>query len=392
MAFGAALSEHPLTALAVGEVTGSLLEQVGDRPDLVVVFVTTPHGGALEDVAATIDTLLHPLVLIGCAAESVVGTAREVERGPAVSLWAGHTGPVVPVLLEAVGTPADWKGVEDVAFTGWPTHLPFRPGALLLSADPFSFPAQEFLNWLERHHPGLPVIGGYASGGRGPGGSRLVLGTRVQTTGAVGALLGPGIQVDPVVSQGCRPFGQPLVVTRADQHVIFELAGKPALERLSAEALSSLSPPEVTRLENGALQIGRVIDEHRYHFGPGDFLIRSVLGSEPRSGALAVGEIIPVGTTVQFHLRDAPAADQELHALLDGRRAHASLIFTCSGRGARLFEQSDHDARVLASHLGKVPTAGFFAAGEFGPVGGRNFLHGFTASIALLSETPGDSP
>jgi small ligand-binding sensory domain FIST len=199
-------------------------------------------------------------------------------------------------------------------------------------------------------------------------------------------LLGPGVEVETVVSQGCRPFGDPLVVTKAENNLIVELAGRPALERLVAQAHHALSEQEVSLLEMGGLHVGRVIDEHRERFERGDFLVRNVIGADRRLGALAVNDMMPVGVTVQFHLRDARTADEDLRLMLDGRRADGALVFTCNGRGTRMFEEPHHDVRVLADLLGGLPTAGFFAAGEVGPVGGRNFLHGFTASVALLRD------
>ena len=383
MPFAAALSEHPVPAHAVGEVAGEILDSFGERPDLAMVFVTPPFAGALEDAVAAIDEILHPLVLLGCAAESVVGPHREVERTAAVSLFAARTGPVLALGLEAA-TPAEG---EELAVAGWPEELSFAPEALVLVADPFSFPTEGFLDWVASRYPGLPVIGGMASAAQAPGGNRLSLGRRVRTTGAVGALLGPGVRVQTVVSQGCRPFGQPLVVTRSEDNVIFELAGVPALERLVSQAHGALTEAEVALLEMGGLQIGRVIDEHKESFGRGDFLLRGVLGADRRTGALAVGDVVPVGTTVQFHLRDARTADEDLHVLLKGHAAEGALVFTCNGRGSRLFDEPHHDARVMSDLLGPLPLAGFFAAGEIGPVGGQNFIHGFTASMALLCDT-----
>jgi small ligand-binding sensory domain FIST len=386
MPFAAALSEHPVPAHAVGEVAGEILDTFGERPDLAIVFVTPPFGGALEDAVAAIDDILHPLVLIGCAAESVVGPHREVERTAAVSLFAARTGPLLPLALEAGPSPDD-----DLVVKGWPADMAFAPQALLLVADPFSFPVEEFLAWVERRHPGLPVIGGLASAAQAAGGNRLAVGRSIRTSGAVGVLLGPGVEVETVVSQGCRPFGQPLVVTKAEGNVILELAGTPALERLVSQAQGCLTEAEVALLEMGGLQLGRVIDEHRSSFGRGDFLLRGVLGADRRSGALAVGDVVPVGTTVQFHLRDAATADEDMRVLLKGQRADGALVFTCNGRGSRLFDEQHHDARVLSDLLGPVPLAGFFAAGEIGPVGGHNFIHGFTASMALFRDTP-DGP
>jgi small ligand-binding sensory domain FIST len=386
MPFSAAMSEHPVTAHAVGEVTGQVLERVGERPDLALVFVTPPHAGALEDAAAAVEALLHPLVVIGCAAESVAGPHREVEQSAAVSLFAARTGPLIPLTLEVTAG----AGGEEVLW-GWPDDLAFDPQALLLLADPYSFPAEAALDWIEHRAPGLPVVGGMASAGRGPGGNRLVRDGRLRSSGAVGVLLGPGTGIDTVVSQGCRPFGHPLVVTRAEGNVIFELAGRSALERLVAQAHETLDEEEVRLLEAGGLHLGRVIDEHREHFGAGDFLVRNVVGADRSSGAIAVGDVVPVGTTVQFHLRDAQSADDDLRALLRGRQADAALLFTCNGRGTRLFEVPDHDVSAVSDELGRIPLAGFFAAGEIGPVGGHNFLHGFTASIALLRDPPSPS-
>ncbi|HXQ91350.1 MAG TPA: FIST N-terminal domain-containing protein [Acidimicrobiales bacterium] len=382
MPFAAAMSEHPLTAHAAGEVTGAVLERIGERPDFAAVFVTPPHAGALEDVMRCVEEVLHPLVSVGCAAESVLGPHREVEQDAAVTLLAGHVGPLVPVALDAVPS----ESGDGLVLRGWPASIPFSPEALILVGDPYSFPAESFLDWVDTNHPGLRVVGGLASAARGPGGNRLALGTRVQTGGAVGALLGPGAELSTLVSQGCRPFGDPLVVTRAEHNLLLELAGRPALEQVLTQARNALSEPEMVLLETGGLHLGRVINEHKEHFDRGDFLVRNVAGADRATGAIGVGDPIGVGTIVQFHLRDAATADEDLHALLGAEQADAALVFSCNGRGTRLFGEAHHDVRVLTEHLGAVPMAGFFAAGEIGPVGGRNFLHGFTASVALLRE------
>ena len=378
--FAAGLSEHPVTAHAVGEVVGQVLDAVGSAPDGVLLFVTPPHGGAIEDAARVVWEVLRPGALLGCTAESVVGNDREVEGEPAVSLWAGRTGPVVPFHLEVEQAP------DGAVLTGWPEDEAAGATALLLLADPYSFPVEALLARLDQDRPGLPVIGGMASGARGPGGNRLVLDQRLATHGAVGAFLGPDITVATVVSQGCRPVGQPLVVTRADHNLVYELAGQPALVRL--QELVSASTEEDRRLMAQGLHLGQVIDEHKAEFGRGDFLVRNVLGADQQSGAIAVGDVCHVGSTVQFHVRDAHTADEDLRELLTGARAEGALLFTCNGRGTRLFGQPHHDAGVVSDALDRAPLAGFFAAGELGPVGRRNFLHGFTASVALFRGSP----
>jgi small ligand-binding sensory domain FIST len=184
------------------------------------------------------------------------------------------------------------------------------------------------------------------------------------------------------VSQGCRPIGQPLVVTRAERNVIYELGGQPALERLMSQ-ISELDSETRTKAARG-LHIGLVIDERKPDFGAGDFLIRGVLGADRSAGAVAIGDDVEVGTTVQFQIRDAESADQDLRALMTGVTAEAALVFTCNGRGTQLFGAPNHDAALLSDYLPTSPIAGMFCAGELGPVGGRTLVHGFTASLALF--------
>ena len=268
---------------------------------------------------------------------------------------------------------------------------PGPAGAHLLICDPFTFPASDLLAHLNSRVPGAVLMGGIASGGLARRQSRLFLDGRVLSSGAVGARL-PRAEIHPLVAQGCRPVGHPFTTTRADGNVIFELGGRPPLTRL--QELAAELPGRDRELLAQGVQLGMVINEYQAEPRQGDFLIRGIVGTDPTSGAIAVGDEVEVGQTVQFHVRDASSADEDLRrtlereaAALGGRRAAGALLFTCNGRGSRLFPEPDHDAGLLAQMLGEIPMAGFFCAGEIGPVGGQNFLHAFTASIALFPET-----
>jgi len=259
----------------------------------------------------------------------------------------------------------------------------------LLICDPFTFPAGKLLDHLNDHVAGALVAGGMASSGTAERGSRLFLDGRTLSRGAVGARL-TGARVDLIVSQGCRPIGSPYTVTRAEGNVMQELGGRPPFQRLK-ELVTSLSQRDRQLLANGGLHVGRVIDEYRSEQRQGDFLIRAVIGADPDSGTIVVGDTIEVGQTVQFHVRDEESADEDLREALErevttlaGREPTGALLFTCNGRGSRLFQAPDHDAALVAKFFGEIPAAGFFCAGELGPVGGKNFLHGFTASIAIF--------
>lgn len=386
MKSGAALSLHPIPSVAVGEVVGELLENDVVAPELAVLFVSAGHTGAVEDIVRTVRTVLRPKVLVGGTAGTVVGGPKEVEDAPAVSLWAGSAGRAIPLRLLASRLDAPPLG-EGTAITGFPApdELPVDAAAVLVLADPFSFPVEAFLTGLrERYDLDLPVVGGFASAARGPGGNRLVLDDAVVTDGAVAVVLA-GVEVATVVSQGCRPVGEPMTVTAGEGQLIAELAGRPALDRLQ-ETLQHLDDTERQLVQSG-LHVGRVIEEHAVDYGRGDFLIRGVLGADRARRAVAVGDVVEVGSTVQFQVRDAATADEDLRSLMAGRSADTALLFTCNGRGTGLFGQPDHDAGVIDDALGSVPLAGMSCAGELGPVGGRNFLHGFTASVVLFTES-----
>ena len=367
---------------AVGEATAAL---GGLSPSFGVLFASAHFFGSAEDLVAAVAEEAGALPLIGCVSEGIAGGAREVESAPAVCLWlAADLGPVETFAMEFVRTS------HGGAFGGYR----FGPGAAgihLMICDPFTFPAGDLLAHLNEHVPGVTVMGGMASGGLRRQQSRLFLDGRVLSHGAVGAHL-PGAEVHPLVAQGCRPVGDPFTTTRADGNLIFELGGRPPLARL--RELAAALPVRDQELLAEGVHVGMVINEYQAEPGQGDFLIRGIIGADPESGALAVGEEVEVGQTVQFHVRDARSADEDLRralerecAALGDRRAAGALLFTCNGRGSRMFDEPDHDAGLVAEMLGGIPVAGFFCAGELGPVGGQNFLHTFTASIAVFAET-----
>jgi small ligand-binding sensory domain FIST len=378
--YAAALSEHPVPAHAVGEVAGEVIEALGgEDPDLVVCFASPHFVGALDDVAFALANLLTPRVAIGASAIAVVGGPHEVEHGPALSVFAAvlPDAALTPVSLQVGRGPDGWT-VDGLPDPG------DAPATLLLLADPFTFPLDGFLRRCEELAPEVQVVGGAASAARGPGGNRLLLDGEVRDQGAVGVLL-RGVGVRTVVSQGCRPVGTPLTVTRAEGNVLAELAGEEALARLQ-EAAAAASDEDRLLMGMG-LHLGIVVDEHQLDFEPGDFLVRAVTGADPTMGSLSIGDVVEVGQTVQFHVRDAGAADDDLRAVLAGvdpDEARGALLFSCNGRGERFFGEPSHDAGVLDQLLGPLPVAGMFCAGELGPVGGRSFLHAFTASLALF--------
>ncbi|MBW3619474.1 MAG: FIST C-terminal domain-containing protein [Actinobacteria bacterium] len=376
MRVGAGLSRTPEPGVAAVEAADAAAQALAGAPvDLAVVFAGPSHTDDLVDVGLGVATRLDPGCLIGAVAQGVVGPAAEVEQGPAVSVWCASFGGGEARPFRAwAARPQD----GGVVVMGWPDS---RPGDVtLVLADPFTFPVADVTARLGRERPGQPVVGGMVTGG--PHRSRLLLDGDLHEDGAVGVVLSD-VDVDAVVSQGCRPVGPPLTVTGAEHNLITSLAGEDAtvvLQRIFDEAGDT-----DRRLLASGLQIGLVVDEYRDEFSTGDFLIRAVLGADGSRRALAIGDVVRPGQTVQFQVRDpASASDDLVAAIADGRGpAAGTLLFTCNGRGQRFFGAPDRDVTTVERELGGA-VAGAFCAGEIGPVGDHSFVHGFTASLAVF--------
>ncbi|MCL4290222.1 MAG: FIST C-terminal domain-containing protein [Thermoleophilia bacterium] len=379
----AGLATASITAAAVADAAAQVSAGLAGRSaDLAFLFLTPDHLTTAAEAAAAVHETLGPRHLLGCVAQGVIGRGRELESGPAVALWAASL-PGAQLLPFHVAPTGDGDGEA-------PDGLPDIAGADLVTLllDPFSLPATGLLDRLNADYPGVPAVGGIATGGGEPGSQALLLDGALEEGGAVGVALS-GVSVRAVVSQGCAPLGPDSVITRAEGNVIFELAGMPALERLRG-VIGGLLPDQRLLAARGLLA-GLVIDENRPEYGRGDFLMRGILGADEESGAIAIAEQVRTGQTLRFHARDAESADRDLRLALDetldtlpGRPAGA-LLFTCNGRGAGMFGGPDHDVDAVCAALGAPALAGFFCGGEIGPVGGRTFLHGFTATMAVFA-------
>jgi small ligand-binding sensory domain FIST len=369
-----------VAAIEAGQQARAALE--GGRADIACVFASGSHLAAPEATLEGVHEALAPAVLAGCGAGGVLGDGREVERGTAVAVWAAALGDGSAEAFHLDVVP----GADSIAVGGLP-ELDDATCVVLLP-DPYSFPTDLVLTELAQRAPGVPVLGGIASARTLDGNAALFLGDGLCGDGAVGVAFS-GVEVLPCVSQGAAPVGPELTVTAADGHVIRELAGRPALETLR-QAIEGLEPAEQVLVASGLL-LGIVIDGGKPEYEQGDFLVRGVIGADPEAGTLTVGARVHEGTVVRLHARDAASADRDLRDALGLRREAlggsapaGALVFSCNGRGEGMFGMPDHDALALDEELDGAPAAGFFAAGEIGPVGGDSFLHGFTATVAVF--------
>jgi len=385
MRFGAAITALSTLQAALDDlIPRSLAGLEGEKPDLAVLHVTHHFESELEPLVAAVRERTRADVLIGCTAEGVIGPGTEIERSAGVSLWvASLPGARVrglyihPSDLENVESQTELERVMRVKSTDEPSFL--------LLADPVFTPyVMGLLEAIGKVYPKRPVFGGMASGADGPGQSALFLDDDVFREGAVAVALWGDVEIRPIVSQGCRPVGKPFIITAAERNKIVSLGGRPALSVLTE--VFRAAPEQDQKLMSNGIFIGRAIDEYRDEFQRGDFLIRNVIGADKEDEAIYMADLARVGTTVQFHVRDADSADEDLRSLLtrEAGGTAGGLMFSCNGRGTRMFPEAHHDAGAFRSALGDLPVAGFFCAGEIGPVAGQNFIHGHTASIALF--------
>jgi small ligand-binding sensory domain FIST len=355
----------------------------GEDADIALVFVGGAHLTAPERTLEAVDAELPAGALIGCGAGGVLGSGREYESGTAIALWAASLDDdgVAEPLHATVSERGDTGVLEGIP------ELSVDSGLILLS-DPYTFPTGPVLDRIAQDTPWVPVLGGLASGRSAGGGGALLLGDEVCTEGAVGLHL-RNVEMLPCVSQGAAPLGREMTVTAAEGNVIHELAGKPAVATIEA-VIAELSLAE-RALVAGGLLIGIVIDGGKPEYEQGDFLVRGVIGVDSERGSIQVGANVSVGQVVRLHARDARSAQADLHRELSLCAAAAgdqspagALVFSCNGRGRQMFGADDHDAAAVDQLLGGAPSAGFFAAGEIGPVGGRSLLHTFTATVAVF--------
>jgi small ligand-binding sensory domain FIST len=356
---------------------------------LGLLYLTPEFFAQATQVLEIIRVHAQTPLLIGCSTAAVIAGGQEMEdvgglglglfAFPGAELRAFH---FRQEQVEEANGPGYWRmetGIEPEQTNGW-----------LAFIDPFHLDSEAWLHsWNEAYAP-LPVIGGLASGGDiTEQRTQVYLNGDVFEEGGVAISVGGDVRLASVISQGCTPIGETWTVTRVEQNVIREIGNRPAYEVL-AETFNQLSPAE-QKLARNYLFIGLVVNEYLEDFHRGDFLVRNLLGGDPQSGVLAVGAMPRPGQTIQFQRRDARTASEDMSELLARARQglasttiYGGCLCCCNGRGKHLFGRSSHDAQMVQQQLGGIGLAGFFCNGEIGPVGEKNFLHGYTASLALF--------
>jgi small ligand-binding sensory domain FIST len=388
MLWSSSLSLQSDSQEAVSESSEAIRHQLSEEPaDLVVMFLSGQHAARASEVACMVAAEFPQAHLFGCTAASVIGAGRESEDGAAVALAAARL-PNVSIApfaisgpeLQALGTDTKaWRarvGLEDC----------LDPGLLLLG-DPFSGDSDAIMRGLAESFPQSVQVGGLASGSDRPGQNQLILDDKVYRDGFIGIALTGDVVLESVVSQGCRSVGPPMFVTAFRGNTILELDGRRPLDVL--EEISAQAPAADAALFRGSLFIGIQMDHNKLTVEAGDFLVRNLLGADPTTGGLSIGAELVENQVVQFHLRDGESASAELDERLskfarERPAVSGSLLFSCLGRGRRMYGVPNHDSDALRRHLGEIAVAGFFGNGEIGPIAGTPYLHGYTSAFGFF--------
>lgn len=361
-------------------------ERIGGAPSLVFAFVSSDWETHLKDFLEIVQVDGHATSVIGCSGFGLMGVGQEDENVSGMSLLflrLPHTDVRRIEVDEADLADAEsgmpWPSITGVApddFGGW-----------LAFANPAKMRSEVWLRQWNSAYPGEAVYGGLCSGGPDPEEMFLFTEQGVSRSALLLLHLAGGVRLGGVVSQGCRPIGEPYTITEVDDNVVVTIGQRRAYEILE-EAYDSLEETEQAAAR-GNIFAGLAMTEYKDELRRGDFLVRNILGGDPTAGVLALGAYPRVGQTLQFQLRDKDAADEDLLVQCAGAQTRygepfGALLFSCAGRGARMFEAPNHDAGIIEEVFGKVPLSGFFCNGEIGPVGGQNFIHGYTASAAFF--------
>ncbi len=392
MIFCSSLSTNPDLGGACRETAEDVRRSLdGAAVDLCCAFVSSNFSEAMEEVPTLLHELLEPGTLIGCSGGGIIGTGFEVEGGAAAVSVIAASLPTVHLaarhlsdgdLPDGDAPPATWTDIIGVP--------PSEAAAIIILPEPFSFAADRLLAGMDFAYPETPKVGGIASGADQPGGNALFHDRACHRTGAVVLTLSGNVVMDTMVAQGCTPFGNVGLITKADRNMLGAINDKPATAFLQ-EQLRSLAGDDLELAPNVPLFLGIAMDPFQIHEpAHGQFLIRNILGFEPNTGSLAVGAMLPLGRPVQFHLRDGSTSDEDLRNVLTDREHkedyRGALLFSCLGRGEHLYGEPHHDSRVFRELLGQVPLSGFFCNGEIGPVHNTTYLHGYTSAFGVFRQ------
>jgi small ligand-binding sensory domain FIST len=370
----------------VREIAVRLRKDLGAPARCAFVFASTDYLEVWGDFTENLRLHGHIPDIFGCTGRGVIGAGVEQEEGagfsilvlslPETQLHIKSFGREEMEQLNTVQAWRDWCALGEVEVNSW-----------LALFNPLAIHIEVWLAYWNRAFPGIPCLGGLASSGLRAEGIGVFHNEKLVESGLLVGLSG-STYCEPLVSQACRPIGEPFTITQADQNVVYQLGGKSAFEVLNT-VITGMTDEERERAK-GNVFVGLATSEYLEEHKQGDFLVRNILGADPQTGGVTIATLPRVGQTLQYQMRDSAAAQREMEVVLkmeqEKPQPFASLVFSCMGRGRAFFQRDHFDASMLSEYLGEHASAGFFCNAELGPVSGQNFFHNYTMAAGLFRE------
>ncbi|AIE75726.1 hypothetical protein D082_31980 [Synechocystis sp. PCC 6714] len=407
-----ALSTRPSLEGALDEAIAKVQGQGRGDWDLAIIFLSSSFASDAARLMPLVQEKLSVRNLIGCLGGGIIGMeqpgkVQEIEGEVALSLTLAQ-------LPEVTITPFYVHGETlpdlDAPPQSWVDLIGVDPATgadFIILADPMATSITDFLAGMDFAYSQATKVGGLASAENMAMGGSLFLHSPDYPSGRygdgfIGVALAGNVRLGSVVAQGCRPIGEPFMVNQGERNIITEIQGQDTengtvllespLARLQ-KLLPTLSAKD-QELAQSSLFVGVANDEFKLTLQPGDFLIRNLLGVDPRQGAIAIGDRVRKGQRLQFHLRDRETSADDLRILLrhytdsepgqPPTTAIGALMFSCLGRGYGLYGTPNFDSQVFGQYFPGIALGGFFCNGEIGQVGAQTFLHGYTSAFAIV--------
>jgi hypothetical protein len=400
---GVGMSRHHNPIVAGREAAEQALQKAGvDRPDFVFMFAAI--GYDQHSLLGVVRQTTGGAPLTGCSAEGTINGDDADESSFSVVVGAicseelrWHNG-IARGLVE-----------DDTRAVGKRVAKDLLPH---LSADTiglFVFPdgrvdfgvsrdnLDNFFAGLEENLPSkrfLPMWGGGANktgGWREP--PHQYCDDEVVSGGVSYALLSGKAQASWAISHTVIPIGGERIVTRSQGNIIHEIDNKPAVEVLK-EYLPENALADDRNWMDYANSLALCFRAPSY-MKDEEYVVRGVPAVKMADGSIIVQTEVQEGTSIWFSSRDkqklATGFDRmarQIKEQLGGEKPNLVLQFECATRGKMMLREREklQLQRRFRQSLGPdAPWAGYYCAGEIGPVEEHNNHHLYTSVVLALS-------
>jgi len=386
MKWTTAVSQQAQTTQAFREACARLATPEDAPADVLLVFFSQHHAENARELALTMTRDFPHAIAVGCNAEGVVGSAEMGESQPSLSVMLGS---LPGVKIQPLRFEAERHDARDF---DWRSELSITPAEtphFMILSQAEGFETEGLLSALDRAFPGAQIFGALVDA-RGPSGNCLLLEGHVYRSGAVGLAFSGNVRIDTVVAQACRPIGEPMIVTKHTQNIIHQFnRGNPmAVFKAMVDDLGE----EDQALARHAMFVGIGVENKSGVYRPGDFVIRNLIGFNPKTGDLAIAAPIRDLDVLQFHLMDPHCTAAEFERAMSDFAAQigpdampeGALLFSGISGAESRSDKALAESDISRAHFVGTPLGGFFSEGEIGPVGHTTCVHGYASTMVFF--------